>query len=201
MRQLTMFCCAFALLFSSGCVNRLFKYTVTINQSTQHTVDDADGVFVTGAFLNRTTVARALNLPEGARVTDLQIESLALRVSIPSTNQAFSVTVTGTMQRRAGGPTHHLFRNQIIPLAGVNTPLIGLNSLIEDGIENLRSELENFVKGLGSGTQVEIALAGNATPSGSRVTVTIHVEIKGTVQYERCEEVLEVLGDVGEPCP
>lgn len=201
MRHLPMLCCALMLLLSSGCVNRLFKYTVTINQSTQHTVDDADGVFVTSAFLSRTAVARALNLPEGARVTELNIESLALRVSVPSTNQAVSVTVTGTMQRSVSGSTHHLFRNQLIPLVGVNTPVIGLNSLIEDGIETLRSELESFVKGLGSGTLVEIALAGTATPSGSRVTVTIHVEIKGTVKYERCEEVLEVLGDVGEPCP
>jgi hypothetical protein len=189
------------LCLNTGCVNRLFKYTVEINQTTQHTVDDPDGVFVTSAFINRTTVARALNLPSGSRVTELNIESLALSVSIPSTNQAVSVNLTGLMQRSAGGPTSELFRNQTIPLAGVNVPFIGLNALIADGIDKLKTELENFVKGIGTGTQVEIALSGTSTPAQRRVSVTIHVQIKATVKYERCEEVLEVLGDVGEPCP
>ncbi len=200
MKKLLLFCFAFTILFSSGCVNRLFKYTVTIEQSTQHTVDDPDGSFTTSAFISRTTVARALNLPEGARVTDLNIESLSLRVSVPNTNQATLATVSGVLGTSAGS-SHFLFRQQPIPLAGVNVPFIGLNSLIEDGIGKLKTELENFVKGLGSGSQVEVALSGVSTPAGSRVTVTIHLDIKATVKYERCEEVLEVLGDVGESCP
>jgi hypothetical protein len=171
-----------------GCETRLFKYTVEINQSGTYTIDET-GSFTKSSVFSRGSVARAFNLPEGARVLELKIESMSMRISVGGTNQATAVTVSGVMSR-AVGSSGVLFSQFPVPLVAVNAPYIGINSLIDDGIGKLQTELENFVKGLGQNSLVEIAISGVSTPSGRKITFTIHLDIKATVKYERCEEIL-----------
>lgn len=171
-----------------GCETRLFKYTVDLQQSGTYTIDET-GSFTRSSVFSRASVARAFNLPDGARVTELKIESMSLRLSVGATNQAVSITASGVMSRSVGS-SGNLFSQFPIPLVGVNTPFIGINALISDGIGKLQTEFENFVKGLGTNSLVEIAISGFATPAGQRMTVTLHLDIKATVKYERCEEIL-----------
>jgi hypothetical protein len=172
----------------------LFKYTVSVDQTGQFVVDDVDGVYLTSTFISRTSVARAFNLPEGARVTKLNIESLSLNVVVANTNAANAVTVTGYLGRSATA-TQTLFRQVPVVLAGADIPGIGLNDLIASKVGELRSTLEDFVKGIGSAQLVELAIAGTSTPPGSRIAFTIHMHIKATVEYERCEEILKGMSD------
>ncbi len=198
MKKLLLYSCAFSILFSSGCETRLFKYTVSIDQTGQFVVDDPDGVYISQTFISRTSVARAFNLPEGARVTELKIESLSMSVDVASTNRAISVTVTGYLGRSATS-TQTLFRQVPVVLAGANIPGIGLNDLIASKVGELQTELENFVKGVGTGQLVDLAISGTSTPAGSRISFTINMHIKATVKYERCEEILKGMSDA-PPC-
>lgn len=198
MKKLLLYLCAFSTLFSSGCESRLFKYTATVDQTGQFVVDDGDGVYITSSFISRSSVARAFNLPEGSRVTDLKIESLSMSVTVSPSNAATSVTVNGYLGRSAT-QTQLLFRGVPVVLAGVNTPVIGLNDIIAGKLGELQTELENFVKGVGAGQLVELAISGTSTPAGSRIAFTINLHIKATVKYERCEEILKGMSDA-PPC-
>ncbi len=181
-------------LVNLGCETRLFKYTVSVDQSGRFVVDDLDGTYITSSFISRTSIANALNLPSGARVTELKIESLSLSVDIASTNAANAVTVNGYLGRSATS-TEQLFRQVPVVLSGANVPGIGLNDLIESKVGQLQTELENFVKGIGTANLVELAISGTSTPAGSRISFTINMHIKATVKYQRCEEILMGMSD------
>lgn len=194
MRLSFVFLAAVFAIVNLGCETRLFKYTVSVDQTGDFVVDDPDGVYISNAFISRTSIARAFNLPSGARVTELKIESLAISVEVATANAATAVTVTGYLGRSPTS-TETLFRQFPVVLAGANTEVIGLNSLIESKIGQLQTTLENFVKGIGTGSLVELAIAGTSTPSGSRIAFTIHMHIKASVKYERCEEILIGMSD------
>ena len=181
-------------IINLGCETRLFKYTVSIDQTGDFVVDDPDGVYISNAFISRSSIARAFNLPSGARVTELKIESLAISVEVASGNAATGFTVTGYLGRSPTS-TETLFRQFPVVLAGANTPVIGLNSLIENKIGELQTTLENFVKGVGTGNLVELAISGTSTPAASRIAFTIHMHIKASVKYQRCEEILIGMSD------
>jgi hypothetical protein len=177
-----------------GCETRLFKYTVSIDQPGQFVVDDLDGTYITSTFISRSSIARAFNLPSGARVTELKIESLSLSVAVAPTNNANAVTVSGYLGRSATS-TEQLFREVPVVLAGANIPGVGLNDIIEGKMGELQRTLEDFVKGIGAGNLVELAIAGTSTPSGRRISFTISMHIQATVKYERCEEIVKGMSD------
>ncbi len=181
--------------FNIGCENKRFQYTVSIDQVGQFTIDDPDGVYFTSTFISRTSIARAFNLPEGARVKSLKIESLSLSASKGLGNVASALTVSAFLGRTAT-QTNELFRNVPILLSVLDIPQIGLNDLIESNIQKLQTELENFVKGVGTGTLVEFAASGTTTPAGSRLVLVLNMHITATVQYERCEEILQGMTDL-----
>lgn len=199
MKRIAVFVCILALLPSLGCENRLFTYTVSISQSSNYVLAEPGGTFTKSGIISRASVARALGLPDGARVTELKIESLSIQVIVANTNQANAITVSGVISRSAG-QSERLFDRQTITIGGPGGGLAGetevaLNLLIAAGISHLQRELENFVKGLGSTSFVEIALAGFSTPSGTRIDLTLLLNIKASVKYERCEEILKGMSD------
>ncbi|MEO8167162.1 MAG: hypothetical protein ABI623_02885 [bacterium] len=187
-----------AATLNLGCDNKLFQYDVSVDQTGQFIIDDADGIYTTSTFISRTSVAKAFNLPDGARVTSLQIESLSLKVVTGAGNAATDVTISGYLGT-SPTTTQTLFNRVSVPLGGLDIPFIGLNSLIESNIGKLRTELENFVKGVGTGSLIQLAVSGTTTPAGSRLVLTINMSIKATVHYERCEEILKGMSD-GPAC-
>ncbi len=194
MKQIYLYGLALLAMLNLGCENKLFQYTVSVDQSGQFIVDDPDGVYITTSFISRTSVAKAFNLPAGARVKSLNIESLSVSVSTGNGNAASIVTVSGYLGRTATA-TETLFRHVPVLLGVLDIPKIGLNDLIESNIRKLQGDLENFVKGVGTGTLIELAVSGTTTPAGSRLVLTINLHIKATVQYERCEEILQGMSE------
>lgn len=187
-----------------GCPKKIFEYTTTINQSTTYTINDV-GSFIKSAFITRESVARAFSLPSDARVTKLEIESLSLRVILGAGNQASAMKASGV--KTPGG---FMFQNFPVALGALDPdkPLVGLNALIEDGIGKLKSELEGWVKGSGTTTQLTIELRGDSVPANTRMEFTIALEIKASVVYEQCERTLSGTGGadcgsnaVGPPPP
>lgn len=166
-----------------GCEKRIFEYTTTVNQSAVYTVNDV-GTFTKSAVITRASVAKAFSLPADAKVTQLQIESLSLRVDIGAGNQALTMRGTGT--KIPGG---FMFQDFPIALGALDPdkPFVGLNTLIEDGIGKLKSEIEGWVKGSGTTSQLTIELKGVSFPANSRMVFTISLEIKASIKYEQCE--------------
>lgn len=193
-----------ALTINLGCEKKIFEYTTTINQSTTYTINDV-GTFLKSASITRQSVARAFSLPSDARVTELQIESLSLRVDLGAGNEASAMTASGV--KTPGG---FMFQNFPVVLGALDPdkPFVGLNALIEDGIGKLKSEIEGWVKGTGTSSQLTIELRGDSVPANKRMVFTISLEIKASVKYEQCERTLRDTGGaecgsntVGPPPP
>ena len=194
MKKMLLYTTVLVATLNLGCENKLFRYTVSVDQSGQFVVDDPDGVYITSTFISRTSVAKSFNLPDGARVKELKIESLSLSVVVASTNAATAVTVNGYVGRVAT-TNNRLFNQATIPLVGADLPIFGLNALIEENIGKLQTELENFVKQRGTASLVEIAISGVSVPPSRRISFTIQMHIKATVQYERCEEIIKGMSE------
>ncbi|MDZ7359197.1 MAG: hypothetical protein ONB46_00510 [candidate division KSB1 bacterium] len=186
-----------AVLLLTGCEKRLFHFIATINQTPVFNVDQT-GAFKKSIQISSSLVRSQLDIPEDARITQLDIESLSLRVEVKSGNQASRLSVSGTILDVGQQRQKQMFKDFPVVLVGVNAPFVGLNSLIADGISELRGKLEGYVKNLDTGSFF-IEVTGDSNPPGQRVLVDLHLVIKATVKYDQCVEVPQLFSS-GEEC-
>jgi hypothetical protein len=195
MKKISAFFLLLALPLLAGCEQRLFHFVVTIDQTPTFPVDQT-GAFSRRVRITEQDVLRALDVPEGGKITGVDIESLSLKVVVKSQNQANALSVSGRISDGQG--TSNMFTNYPIPLAGVDTPFIGLNALIEEGIGKLRRKLDGYVKKIDN-SAFDIEVSGDSFPTtGQRVVLDLLLKIKATVKYDECLEV--PLGEGGEDC-
>jgi hypothetical protein len=186
-----------ALLLLTGCEKRLFHFIATIDQTPVFTFDST-GPFVQRVVITSDRVKAALDVPEDARITGVDIESLSLRVAVKPENRATALSVSGTIIN-ANQTRKKMFENYPVVLAGVNTPFVGLNSLIADGISELRGKLDGYVKNIDN-TAFVIEVRGDSSPSsGQRVAIDLNLVVKATVKYDQCVEVPQLFSS-GEEC-
>jgi hypothetical protein len=197
MKKLSASVLLLALLLLTGCEKRLFHFVATVEEAPVFPVDQT-GAFRQTVRVTREDVMSRLNLPTDARITGVDIESLALRVVVKSGNQASTVQATGTIADAAEPVPKPMFENYPVVLAGADTPFIGLNALIESGISKLRSKLDGFIKDLDN-APFDIQVSGDSIPSGQRVVVELHLAIKATIKYDQCVEVPTVFSS-GDDC-
>jgi hypothetical protein len=94
---------------------------------------DNTGSFKTAILISRDRVLSELDIPQDARITKLDIESLALRVAVKSGNQASKINVTAKIID-VGQQTETIYEDYPVALTGlvgVDAPFVGLNDLIE----------------------------------------------------------------------
>jgi len=186
-----------ALLMLTGCEKRLFHFVATINQSPTFTFDST-GPFVQSVVVTSDRIKAALDIPADARITGVDIESLSLRATVKSENKATAMRVTGVIIT-ASQQSKKMFENYIVPLVGVNVPVIGLNALIDDGISELRGKLNGYVQNTDN-TAFVIEVSGDSSPSsGQRVAIDLNLVVKATVKYDQCVEVPQLFSS-GEEC-
>jgi len=185
-----------AMPLLSGCEQRLFHFLITIDQTPTFPIDQT-GPFSQTVTITEQDVLRALNVPENATITGVDIESLSLRVVVKAGNQARAINVNGAVIEN--GQVKPLFNNktETIPLVGVNVPFVGLNALIEDGVASLRNKINGYVKRIDSST-FTIRLNGTTVQATERALLDINLKIKATIKYDECLEV--PLGEGGEDC-
>lgn len=186
-----------ALLMLTSCEKRLFHFVATINQSPTFTFDNT-GPFVQRVVITSDRIKAAIDVPSDARITGVDIESLSLRVTVKPENRASALSVTG-VTINANQQRKVMFQNYPVPLVGVNVPVIGLNSLIEDGISELRGKINGYVQNTDN-TAFVIEVSGNSSPaSGQRVTIDLNLIVKASVKYDQCVEVPQLFSS-GEKC-
>lgn len=192
MNNFLLYLCAFSVLFSSGCVKRYFKYTVNMNVSGTWHIDQ------TGAFNSTSFLTAKLDIPSDAEIIDVNIESLTLKPLRYFDHTATSVEAEGRLDGNI------LFSRQTFRF-DVDLPLIGMTPieevpdfLIQSEVEKLRLKLASFLKNKQFPPGSSVSLVG--TTQGGRVHLAVDYSIKATIKYGRCEEVLEVMGDVAQPC-
>lgn len=182
MKKMAAFPLLLALMLLAGCNSWLFHLVATIDKTAVFPVDQTGGFekFVT---ITSEDVLNALDLPDDARVTGVDIEGLSLRVILKPGNNASRLRLTGEVYDVAQDKSK-MFENYEVVIAGADE-FGGINDLIALGIGKLRGKLEGFIKKLDT-TSFFIELSGDSVPPGQRVALNVELKIRATIKYDQC---------------
>jgi len=188
-------------LFSS-CEKRILSFPATFSRTEIFTLDEAGGAFSESSTITADDIRNALDLPDDADITSVNIEALSASVELLEANEASTITVSGSIDE-IGGSQDFMFQNYVIPLDGIiglNTPFIGVNPLIAAGISKLKTKIESFLLGLGSQQSFDVAVSGTSSPGGARVAVQLYLKIQMSMEYKICVDVAKDFVEGGEKC-
>jgi hypothetical protein len=184
-----------SFLFCTACENK--KLTLVGNIKLDRTFPvDQTGAFSSSSQITSDQVRNDLDIPETATIEEVNIESISIKVLVLQDNQATAVRVSGKLQ--IGNTAPKLFNDYIAPLVLVDNPYIGLNTIIAEGIQGIRSKIEEYLKTMDN-TPINITLVGDSSPTaGNRIHAQILLKINGTVKYSECINLPFFMG--GEKC-
>ncbi|MBN2201918.1 hypothetical protein JW777_08200 [bacterium] len=193
MKRMLLFTVLIALPLVTGCKKQLYHLTGTINVSELFDVNDPDGNYQAMQTIQSSDINAALDIPDNAVITGVEIETLYFNVLIQPDNRATSVRASAWVQQQ-GGAYIPVFLNVNLPLAN---GILNINSLEAPGIAILRAQLNAVVMHLASAgpVNVRVELIANQSP----VIADVELVVRGTVNYDACLEVPDWLSD-GEKC-
>ncbi len=179
-------------LMAVECKYRKFEFAPTISVDKAYEVNQ-NGPFSEVQTITREQVLDALDIPETAKITKFSIEKISLRVKVLEGNTAKLILASGMLQLGSTNP--EVFKNYPISLVGVDYAFIGLNDLIDAGVEKLREKIEKYILKQDT-APFNIVINGDSSPTaGEKVNVILDLKITGTVKYYDCIETLSIIGD------
>ncbi|GBD92277.1 hypothetical protein BMS3Abin04_03012 [bacterium BMS3Abin04] len=186
-----------------GCDKRLFKFQSNIDLAKLYTFDKT-GPTQESATITEEQIRSALDLPSDAKVTKVNIETLSLRIKLNDGNEATLLRIKGFINDASSNTkiwdVDQISPPIISPDASIFGQKIGINGLIETGINKLKSKIEGFIKRNDFGSFVINVEVDSSPFSGRRIAMDIEIVIQATIEYEQCVEVWDGL-DAGEECP
>ena len=182
-------------LLTTGCERKKFEVDATLGLEKIYEVNNY-GDFNEYAEVTDADISDLLNIPEDAVIEEVNIESISMKMSILSYNEASDVYVRGYLQM--GSDYADFIDPWRIPITEEDrTYLLGAQ-LINGGVEILKRKLEDLLSGIDA-EPFYIHLIGSTYPSGSSLHIKITLTITGNVAYFQCVEVpFFIEGD--EPC-
>jgi len=181
------------LLLLVGCESRLFHFTVTLLQSKLYNINQT-GAFSKSGVITKADVQNALNVPENARITSVEIRGLEVNYTPLAGNAASKVVLTDlTVNGKK-----LLSSSQTIFITGVgasmpgvpNVTPVGLKFLIKYGIDEIISNMQNWIKKMpGGNPSMTFVLSGNTDPAGQKIVLDLTVSIDATIEYDQCIDV------------
>jgi len=185
-----------ALPLVTGCKKQLYHLTGVLNVDHEYQVNDPDGSYQGTETILASEIAGELDLPDNARITDVNVESLKLKIVPQPGNAAASVTGSAYLTVVGGGASPQvLFQNVTIPIVNTTIVLDNLNAL---GVGILKTQLERIVEGE-STNSIKLDLQVNSSPGGRAILADITVQICGTVDNDSCVELPTWFSE-GEDC-
>jgi len=194
MKRTLLFAVLIALPLVTGCKKQLYHLTGVLNVDQLYEVDDADGAYQGSQTFLASEITGELDLAENARITDVNVESIFLKMVPQSGNAATSATGSAYLTVVGGGASPQaLFQNVTIPIANTTILLDDLNSL---GVGILKTQLERIVRGESTNSiKLDVQVAANRAP----LKVDITLQIRGTVDNDACVELPTWFSE-GEDC-
>lgn len=181
-----LFILAAVPLFLIGCESQEFEFVGTINTERTYLVDNS-GTFDESAQINVSMILDSLDLPDGATIGDVNIESLAIMVEPLDGNLASSVDVSG--RANMGGGDISLFDHYEVPVTDQAGSWISISGLAEQGITALREKFQQYLDGTNSAPFTVWATGYSLPVKGSRIHASITIRITCTVKYTREADV------------
>ena len=186
------------ILMGGSCEKRLFEFTSNAFLNKVYNLDKT-GTFTEFATVSDSEIRSFLDdLPEDAKVTDVTVKALSMKVTPTSANTVTGLTLTGLVIDAQSSEPIFSFEDFPVPLAGVNVPFIGLNNVIAAGINKAKNKIKNIIMGNEFGS-FQLALEGVPRLGGSRFVADVHVRISIQIEYKQCIEVWDYL-ESGADC-
>lgn len=188
--------CLPLMAWQMQCEKKKFPGVGTIKVDETFEVDQT-GHFVEVEEISRDQVLDMLDLPDDAEITEVNIESLSIKVIVLSDNMASAVSVSGAAD--LGGKTPEIFDDYIVPLVAPNS-FFGINTLISEGVNAIREKLEKIILGMDD-NGFAVILEGDSSPTtGNRIHAQVILRITGTVKYYQCLTVPFFMDGIEEKC-
>lgn len=182
-------------LLSQACEYSELTTVGSINIDQTFNVDQT-GPFSQSSTITYNQVLQNMDIPNNAVIDQVNIESISAKVIVLPDNVATAVSLSGKLQ--FGNSNPEIFNDYPAVLAGADAPLAGLNALIDDGVQGLKTKIEDYVRGRDY-SPFNFILNGNSSPiPGMRVHAQILIKIKGSVKYTSCELLPFLMG--GDQC-
>jgi len=198
LKKLLYFILIIPFIMGGSCQKRKFEVTANAFLNKVYNID-RDGSFTEFATISDREIRSFLDgLPKDAKITEVTIKALSMKVTPNSANEVTGLSFTGLVVDAQSSEPIFGFEDYPVPLAGVNFPLVGLNNVIAAGISKARSKIEGIIMENEFG-DFQLALEGVPRLGGSRFVADVHIRISIQIEYEECREVWEYL-DGGEEC-
>lgn len=182
-------------LIFSGCQKKLFHFIVPFNQDTILPVNGDEDTWFKIVNLSATEMRAKLNVPDDGIITGVDLESISIKLVPKTGNEANMIVCTLVLGDQNSGK--YIWKNKSMSLAGAETPFVGINALVEDGVSDFVNQLENILINR-STTNIRLAFLGYTEPLAQNVAMDITVRIRLTVKYTQCVEVFDFIG--GDDC-
>jgi hypothetical protein len=171
------------MLMSSACEYSKVQLPLDININKTFTVDQT-GAYSESMQVTYWEVMGELDIPGNATIDAVNIESISAKVVVLANNKATAVRISGKLQ--LGSTSPEVFNNYYAPLIAVDNEYIGINTLIDQGVQGLKSKIEGYLKSQDF-SSFDINVNGNSSPiEGQRVNIQILIKITGTAKYTIC---------------
>jgi hypothetical protein len=182
-------------LMSSACEYSKVQVPIGININKTFPLDQT-GAYSQSLQVTYYDVMSELDIPSSATIDEVNIESISVKVVVLSNNKAPAVKISGKLQ--LGSTSPEVFNNYYAPLVAVDNEWAGINTLIDQGVQGLKSKIEGYLKSKDFST-FDINVNGNSSPiEGQRVNIQILLKITGSAKYTICAYMPFFLG--GDKC-
>ncbi|MEE9431234.1 MAG: hypothetical protein V3V16_09350 [Melioribacteraceae bacterium] len=181
-----------------SCQKKMFEFTSNVNLNKTFVVSE-DGSFLKIQTISDNEIRNLLDdLPKDAKVTDVTVSSLSVRIIPQADNGVKFLTLAGSIEDTKSKDGLFLGAEYPVPLIGVNAPFVGINNLIAGGLSKARANIKDIIMKNQFG-DFELILEGTPKFIGNKLRLNVQVRIAIQIEYQQCVEVWDYL-DAGEEC-
>ncbi|MBK7980251.1 MAG: hypothetical protein IPK06_09705 [Ignavibacteriae bacterium] len=188
------------ILMGGSCEKRKYNFLSKVKMNKIYTFDN-NGSYEKFAYISESDTRKFLDdLPKDAKVTDVKINSLSLKIIPGNGNDVGIVKLSGQLTENTDDNNPQFIftgNNYPVPVSGTAAMFVNINDLIEAGINKAKKKIKNYILKNEFGFFI---LGIQAQPvSGNRLVLDITLNIDIQIEYEQCIEVWDYVSG-GEKC-
>lgn len=198
LRKLLYFILIIPFIMGGSCQKRKFSFVGNTNLIKTVPVDITDS-FTESLIIYDSDIRSFLDdLPDDAEVTDVKISSLSLKILPQTNNQAGLISLSATVDDNTSRENLFSVSEYSVPIAGATIPFVGVNSLIEKGLNKTRNKIKRIIMENEFG-DLEVIVEGFTNTQGDRLSVNLDIRFAVQIEYDQCIDVWDYL-DSGADC-
>lgn len=179
------------LLFS--CEEKVFNLVLNIDDTYEFDVFD-DGIFTEIEVITLSDFIDNVDIDDDAEVDDVNLESLAIKITQLNGNEAEAVRVNGYIYLGDLSQTPiPVFENMIVEREDF-TQLQAITQFKEEGILAFNNKMKGFVENTDN-ESFTFVLTGVSIPDGGRISVKVDLRMRATVKFKQTLETPFFIGD------